>query len=142
MSGGTGIVLHLSNPAGGTLTPFPGALFPGAYTLSTADLNRDGKPDLIGTTRNSGNAVSILLGNGNGTFQPAKVLSAFTGGFSDFQNNHVVAGDVTGDGKVDILVGDINGDVQLFPGLGDGTYSAGIDLGKACLLYTSPSPRD
>ncbi|HPH27382.1 MAG TPA: FG-GAP-like repeat-containing protein, partial [Pseudomonadota bacterium] len=44
-STGTGIVLHLSNPAGGTLTPFPGALLPGAYTLTTADLNRDGKPD-------------------------------------------------------------------------------------------------
>ena len=131
ISGGTGIVLHLSNPAGGTLTPFPGALLPGAYTLSTADLNRDGKPDLIGTTRSSGNSVSILLGNGNGTFQPARVLSAFTGGFSDYQNNHVVAGDVTGDGKVDILIGEIGGDVLLFPGLGDGTYSAGIELGKA-----------
>lgn len=131
ISSGAGIILHLSSPSGGALTPLAGPLLPSAYTLSTADLNRDGKPDLIGTTRSFGAAVSIFLGNGDGTFQPAKVLSAFTSSFSDYQNNHVVAGDVTGDGKVDILVGEIGGDVLLFPGLGDGTYAAGMALGKA-----------
>ena len=36
-----------------------------------ADLNGDGKPDLV-VVNAVANNVSVLLGNGNGTFQPAE----------------------------------------------------------------------
>ena len=129
-STGAGIVLHLSSTTGGALTAQAGPTFVGAYTLSAADLNRDGKPDLVVTSRSAAPAVAVFLGNGDGSFQPSRPVTAYTGSFSDYQNNHVVAGDVTGDGKVDLLIGDIGGDVNLFAGVGDGTYSAGTSLGK------------
>ena len=43
--------------------------------------------------------VGVLLGNGDGTFQPA--MSYPSGGYSAFS---VAAGDVNGDGSLDLLV--------------------------------------
>ena len=42
--------------------------------LAAADLNRDGKLDLVGT--GGDNNVYVLLGNGDGTLQPAQSFAA------------------------------------------------------------------
>ena len=39
--------------------------------VAVADVNGDGKPDLVVANEN-GASVSVLLGNGNGTFQPPR----------------------------------------------------------------------
>ena len=57
-----------------------------------ADLNGDGKPDLVVGNRNA-NTVSILLGNGNGTFQAPVTLGAGKNRYS------AAVADLTGDGK-------------------------------------------
>ena len=44
-------------------------------SLAVADLNSDGKPDLL-VGNFWGGTVSILLGNGNGTFQAQQTLAA------------------------------------------------------------------
>jgi hypothetical protein len=69
-----------------------------------------------------GNNVSVLLGNGDGTFQPAHNFAAGTEPVS------VVVGDFTGDGRLDLAVAD-TGDVQfrgegvsVLLGNGDGTF--------------------
>ena len=63
--------------------------------ILTADINGDGKTDLI--TKDS-NSVGILLGNGDGTFQPAiSYESGYTTGFA--------IADMNGDGRPDILTG-------------------------------------
>ncbi len=107
----------------------------GQYALSTAiaDLNGDGKSDLVaanqcatGADCSSGN-VAVLLGNGDGTFQPA--ASYGSGAAYAFA---VAIGDLNGDGKADVIVtnqcSDVNtcssGAIGLLLGSGDGTLQA------------------
>src|SRR5262249_49945273 len=73
------------------------------------------------------NNVSVLLGNGDGTFQAAKNLTA------GVNPSSVVAGDFNGDGKLDLAVTNANlaanqGSVSLFLGKGDGTFQAPINI--------------
>src|SRR5262249_13329969 len=79
----------------------PGGVFQPQTTYETgfspnavviADVNGDGKPDLVTATAGS-NAVSVLLGNGDGTFQGQ---ISYAAGFADFS---VAVGDLNGDGK-------------------------------------------
>jgi uncharacterized protein (DUF2141 family) len=74
-------------------------------SVAVADVNHDGRPDLLLTTQsaggdsNNGGAVSVLLGNGDGTFQPA--VEYASGGY---QTLGVAVGDVNGDGRPDLLI--------------------------------------
>src|SRR5439155_183063 len=78
---------------------FPGRRAPGA--LPAADVNGDGRPDLVVANGNAG--VSVLLGNGDGSFQDPLALMAGS-------NPHAVAvGDVNSDGRVDLLVANAPG---------------------------------
>src|SRR6185369_12175044 len=73
-----------------------------SYSVTAADLNGDGKLDLV--VANNGSAVAgdgsvaVLLGKGDGTFQPAQYY--FAGSDPVF----VTAGDLNGDGKLDLAV--------------------------------------
>jgi hypothetical protein len=88
---------------------------PNASGVAAIDINGDGKLDLI-TDR-----LSVLLGNGDGTFQQASGgLSGAGGsvGFGDF-SGAVGFGDFNGDGKLDAVVGQ-----NVFLGNGDGTFQS------------------
>ena len=103
------------------------------HSLEVADVNGDGKLDLIvsscaasaSTCGSADGVVSVLLGNGNGTFQPALTYDS---GAPD--GAHVVAADVNRDGKLDIIVtnyvGENNGDgtAAVLLGNGDGTFQS------------------
>jgi Bacterial Ig-like domain (group 3)/FG-GAP-like repeat/FG-GAP repeat/EF hand len=104
-----------------------------ANAVAIADVNRDGKPDVIVAKQCIGGCVSdtigVMLGNGNGTFQP--VVDYGSGG----QNAHSVAVvDVNGDGNPDILVTNqfvtitsrTNGVVGVLLGKGDGTFRPAV----------------
>jgi hypothetical protein len=77
---------------------FPG-LFPGPSSL--ADLDGDGKPDLVlGVQQSSGVSGSLVwLKNTGGGFAPPTTLVATTPG----NNKHFAIADFNGDGKLDIL---------------------------------------
>jgi hypothetical protein len=82
-----------------------------AYWVTAADLNGDGKLDLAVSNFNIGGAppssvASVLLGNGDGTFQSAVTYP--TGG----EGTYVAVADFNGDGKPDLVVTDpFNNDV-------------------------------
>src|SRR6266849_3890267 len=69
-------------------------------SVATGDFNRDGKPDLAVTNYGS-NSVSVLRGNGDGTFQPAVNY----GGLSSPAAVTVV--DLNGDRKLDLAVANL-----------------------------------
>ncbi len=83
----------------------------------SGDLNGDGNMDLIASNYGD-SSVSILLGNGNGTFKtPSTYMSS---GFSYY---NLALGDVNGDGRLDLMGSDGNGGaINLFLGRGDGTF--------------------
>jgi hypothetical protein len=88
-------------------------------SIAAADVNGDGKIDLIVANQGS-NDLSILLGNGNGTFQPQQTVA--TGA----SPNSVAVADVNGDGIPDLVLasgyGHTNGTVGVFLGNGTGTF--------------------
>ena len=91
--------------------------------LATADLNADGKLDLaVGTNQASADQISILLGNGDGTFRPHNDFPAGS------KPRTVTPADFNGNGKIDLAVANYGSStVSLLLGNGDGTFLSRID---------------
>lgn len=84
-----------------------------------ADLNEDGHIDLA-VSNDSGGSVSVLLGNGDGTFTEAPGSPVDIGVNLD----GIAAADVNGDGHLDLAVTNPRADeLTLLLGNGDGTFS-------------------
>jgi hypothetical protein len=86
--------------------------------IAVADFNHDGKDDMAVANQSAAGTVSILLSNGNGSFQPAIAFAA--GSYA----SDAAAGDFNGDGNIDLAVAGLQGTVNVLFGAGDGTFSA------------------
>jgi DNA-binding CsgD family transcriptional regulator len=84
--------------------------------VAVGDFNGDGKPDLAVANRTA-MEISILLGNGDGTFQPP--VSYPTKGAP----NSIAVGDFNGDGHLDLAVVHANfTEISIMLGNGNGTF--------------------
>jgi hypothetical protein len=131
---GGGIAVMLGDGKGGLGAParFSSATAHFPDYVALADLNGDRKLDVVAYD-NSGSTFSVLLGNGNGTFQAA--MNSPIPGTPPFGTNVVVA-DLTGDGMPDLVVSSafpittmagpvpFGGTVSILPGNGDGTFQS------------------
>jgi hypothetical protein len=99
---------------------YPVGTYPTAIT--TGDFNNDGLTDLVTANRgwsNESPTVSLLLGNADGSFQPAR--DAVT----TYWSSSIAVGDFNSDGKLDIVTGSTGGYyAELLLGRGDGTTQA------------------
>jgi hypothetical protein len=124
--------------------------------VAAADFNHDGIVDLAVTDQgpapscnyefSSGGSVAILLGNGDGTFTRHSTLC-----FPDFRSvtpeGFIVAGDLNRDGNVDLVAtytdsfGVLAGELAIYRGNGDGTFTSVTSLLKASVAAAS-TPND
>jgi hypothetical protein len=107
LGNGDGTFQPQTNYITGSQSDFPTALL-------AVDVNGDGILDLARAAADYRAGVGILIGNGDGTFQPVQI-----NGGSSFG---VVAGDFNGDGKLDLAVGANGATAGILVGNGDGTF--------------------
>ena len=100
--------------ASAPLQPLPVGVFPSA--IVAGDFTGDGHTDLA-VANEVDNTVSVLLGNGDGTFQPQVTYAVGA------EPDAIVAGDFTGDGHTDLAVANnLDNTVSVLLGNGDGTF--------------------
>ena len=112
-------------PVNYTAGPYP-------FRLAVGDFNGDGKLDLVVANRGSlynfaDSSVLVLLGNGDGTFQPAVAYGPVANPYS------ITVGDFNGDGNLDLAVGNSGvipsndgAGVSVLLGNGDGTFQSAV----------------
>ena len=102
------------------------------------DINGDGKPDIAvaadGLGANNG-SVTILLGNGDGTFRAG---STITTGLGRGPVSPILA-DFNGDGKLDLATANEDGTVSILLGNGDGTFKSPqtLQTGSDCVYLAA-----
>ena len=92
--------------------------------VSVGDFNGDGFADLAAINSDvANNGISVLLGNGDGTFQAAVRYIVGSG------PGALTIADFNGDGAPDLVVANTNSnDVSLLLGNGDGTFQAATSI--------------
>ena len=141
---GDGTITILLGKGDGTFAPAPQGPIAVAFdprALVVGDFNHDGKMDLAMTNSYYNGVVTILLGNGDGSFSPAPGAPTTVG--DSFQIvDSLATGDFNGDGMQDIAVG-VSGSyygpgvLVVLLGNGDGTFK---ELPSVSLAQQSASP--
>lgn len=110
-------------PTGTNVSIGPAGSNPWSGTVG--DFNGDGILDaaiLVDAPGGTGYSLTVLLGNGDGTFTPASTSTAFPNSSHSF-----AVGDFNGDGILDLAAPNtVSNSVSIFLGNGDGTFSPAV----------------
>jgi hypothetical protein len=122
-TGGSNMVSVLLGNGDGTFrtaVSYPAGVNP--IAVAVGDFNGDGSPDIAvadnGNPMGVGSAVTVLLGNGDGTFRPAVSYPLA------IHPRAVAVGDFNGDGSPDIAVVSYADTLSILLSKGDGTFQA------------------
>jgi uncharacterized protein (TIGR03437 family) len=97
--------------------------------VAVADFNGDGKADIAFNIPAEAPAGGVLLGNGDGTFQPGLWFSP--------QFGNLLVGDFNGDRKPDLMI--LQDHPLIYSGKGDGTFGSPVEV-SACQAGTNQVP--
>ncbi len=103
-----------------------------ATDITTADLNRDSLDDLVVALSLNGSKTAILIGNGDGTFQPPLMITEPN---LNIPHRQAVA-DYNGDGFLDLALSLADGNtglMEILNGNGNGTFQPRV-------IYQVPPP--
>lgn len=119
----------LGVPASAQFETRTSSLVPDLQATAVGDFNHDGKRDLAVAA----GSLEILLGNGDGTFQPPKLYSSIVGATS------VAVGDFNHDGNLDLALATyLDDSVTIMLGNGDGSFTQGPVLkGPASPMFVA-----
>src|SRR5439155_126435 len=130
-AGSVQVILGKGDGSFGTPAGYYTGIFGSTFSVLTGDFDGDGKADLA-TADPGANTVSILLGNGDGSFGPRV-------DYTTAAPASIVAADMNGDHKPDLIV--VNGDnghglpknlISIFLGNGDGTLHSPASYAIGC----------
>ena len=110
------VLLNNGNGTFASAVNYPTDLHP--QTVTTGDFNDDNKRDLAVGNFHGGTGtgnISILLGNGDGTFQGAVNYAALN-------PDGLTAVDLNGDGKLDLVAANWTNGISVLIGNGNGTF--------------------
>jgi len=122
--GGALITSGIPNPAGESTVQIASQLTYAVnwpQSMVASDLNGDGIPDLA--VANYSGSVSVLLGNGDGTFHAQVTYAAGLG----YNAHQLAIADFNGDGKSDLVVTETGG-IGILLGNGNGTFQPQVTI--------------
>ncbi|AMR26210.1 hypothetical protein A0257_03285 [Hymenobacter psoromatis] len=117
-----GVLLGTGTGSFGAVAAYDAGPNSGPFSIVVADVNGDGRPDLL-TANHASDTVGVLLGTGTGSFGAVTTYS--TG--ANTQPYSIAVADVNGDGKLDVLMAS-GGNPTAGVLLGTGTGSFGAAL--------------
>jgi len=117
-------------PTFGPVTPIDIAVGRTTQAVTVFDFNGDGFDDIASANQDS-NSVSVLISNGDGTFQAAVNYAVETG------PRDIIVGDFDSDNETDIAVSNWNGSsVSILLSNGDGTFQPAMSTPVGILPRT------
>jgi hypothetical protein len=129
------LTVLLGNGDGTFKAPVDYEAGPNPHGVAIGDFTGSGIPDIVVTNQgfffhdefHPGTTVTVLLGNGDGTFQPPRTFD------SGITPTDVAVGDFTGDGRLSIVTADegfstVPSDVSFLRGNGNGTFQDPVSL--------------